>query len=190
MFLCTGRRKKFGHLVFKFIGIRIYGAMLKLFVHAIQGGRIIVKVFIQGVLPTAIEVQKRAYNATIIQKQTCALKVLVDSDYVCNVVNTVKQRPPKASSWKMFWEIETKENWPSKCSMCSKNFDQGRCRSVGGHVYIKGQKDGVDQYIIPICTGCNNNRKIDYNDGYPKRTQWENIGQNTSAALVPKHVYI
>ena len=46
---------------------------------------------------------------------------------------------------------------------------------LGGHVYVKGQKVGTEEFILPICSTCNNNRTIDYNSKYPGRTKWVEV---------------
>ena len=39
-----------------------------------------------------------------------------DIDTICNVIGSSKDKPRGASSWKTFWEISTKENWPEQCT--------------------------------------------------------------------------
>ena len=104
-----------------------------------------------------------------------------NKDEICNVVGSSIDKPPRGASWKKFWEIETNEKWPKKCCICSADFEE--VRSVGGHVYVKGRRTGKDQFIVPICVGCNNNRKIDYHILQPKRTEWATIKEETIAAL-------
>ena len=101
---------------------------------------------------------------------------------VCNVVGSSKDKPRGATSWMKFWEDKTGEKWPKKCAICPKSFEESR--SCGGHIHIKGKGAREKQFIIPICVGCNNTRKLDYNDQFPKSTQWAPIRRMTTAARI------
>ena len=109
-------------------------------------------------------------------------QILNITDEVCNVVGSSNDKPRGASSWMNFWENETGEKWPKKCAICPKSFEESR--SCGGHIHIKGKGAREKQFIIPICVGCNNTRKLDYNDQFPKSTQWAPIRRMTTAARI------
>lgn len=69
---------------------------------------------------------------------------------VKNVIGSSRNKTsPDGDSWQAFWERQSPKKWPSKCKCCEKN-----SATLGGHVTIVGQ--GKKQYIIPMCSACNN----------------------------------
>lgn len=63
----------------------------------------------------------------------------------------------------------------------AKSEDRGwrRTADVGGHMYIRGKRAQVN-FILPICSSCNNNRNIDYNGAFTRCAY-----ANSNALLVP-----
>ena len=59
-------------------------------------------------------------------------------------------------TWRMFWELETGEEFPDTCQMysCENPSD------LGAHVYIRGR--GCQNYIMPCCQRCNQNRTLHF----------------------------
>ena len=99
---------------------------------------------------------------------------------VCNVVGSSKDKPRNATSWKNFWIQSSGKNWPTSCPICSRT----QIRMLGGHMYVKGENAGTEEFILPICSKyCNNNRKIDYNSKYPGRTEWVEIQLTNEISL-------
>ena len=104
---------------------------------------------------------------------------LTEQDQVCNVVGSAGDRPRCANSWQSFWEKTTQQTWPSTCSISERRTVNGnvyKCskRIIGGHVYVKDIDVGatMSKFIIPLCSGCNNSRSLDYNQHRPRETNW------------------
>ena len=79
-------------------------------------------------------------------------------------------------NWKAFWLRDSDRRWPDTCQIKGC----GESAAVGGHMYIKDHIRSHYNFILPICSSCNNNRGLDY-DG--SQTQW--APAKTNALFVP-----
>ncbi|RYE81919.1 MAG: hypothetical protein EOO65_06165 [Methanosarcinales archaeon] len=94
---------------------------------------------------------------------------------VCNVNGSSAHR----RNWKSYWLTHSGRSWPEKCQM----HQCGGIAAVGGHMYIK-RKWGTTNYILPICSLCNQDPDLHY-DG--PRTRWRDIKARAILVAVKAH---
>ena len=84
--------------------------------------------------------------------------LLDKEDKVANVNGSSAQ----SGNWKKYWCEHTGKSWPSKCCIHSC----GNKPTVGGHVYINGEKGNQFYFILPICQSCNKDPNMNYGAGW------------------------